>query len=257
MKVILIGSGNTAWHIGHALKKAGHTIESVYSRNIITSAQLSKKLGANHTNNLSDLPARADLYLVCLPDKETLTFLKLFPYKNRTIAHTSGALPLHVFPASYSSAGVFYPLQTMTKGKKLEYRNIPLCIEARDKRTLNKLRRIARSISNTVLEADSVKRGRLHLAAVFVNNFSNHLFYIAEQLLNEKALPFDLLRPLIAETSRKVQDNLPGKVQTGPAIRRDHDTTRKHLHQLEKHPDLQKIYRILSKSIEKKRTSNS
>lgn len=140
-------------------------------------------------------------------------------------------------------------MQTFSKGKEVSFENIPLCIEANDESELTILNKLAAKISRQVYQLDGDKRKVLHLAAVFACNFPNHLYALANKILNQNGLDFEIIRPLIAETADKVMSNLPENVQTGPAVRADESTLNKHLSMLTDMPELQNIYQTLSDSI--------
>ncbi len=250
MKVVLIGAGNIASHLGPALFKAGHVIKQVGGRTKSTVTSLAKKLHAEPVYDLSLLTTKADLYIIAVPDGEIAAVIAQLPFIDRCVAHTSGAVSLSVFPSTFENIGVFWPLQTITKNTSVNFEKVPICIEARSKLALNRLKKVGSSISKQVISVNSDERRWMHLAAVLVNNFPNHLFALAERLLTTKGISFDVLRPLIQETAKKVQHASPASVQTGPARRGDSTTVEEHLRLLANEPQLQEIYRLLSESIE-------
>lgn len=250
MKIVFIGSGNLSSHLGILLRKQGHTVVQLVGKSEASTTALAKKLKCPYTLDVEAISSDADVYLLAVPDHEIAGVIKRFPHKIKCIAHTSGSIPLSVFPKGFSNAGVFYPLQTFSKNHQLTHRQLPVCIEARSKPMSARLVRLANSITETVVEIDSKHRLWLHLSAVLVNNFSNHLFALSENLLDQRGLDFKLLRPLIAETAAKVMSASPLTAQTGPARRGDAVTIEKHLKLLQSSPKIQKIYRLLSESIE-------
>jgi predicted short-subunit dehydrogenase-like oxidoreductase (DUF2520 family) len=250
MKIVLIGSGNIASHLGKALTENGHRILQVCGRNPKTTAALARRLKAEPLAGITSLTDKADVYIVAVPDREISAVAATFPFTEKTIVHTSGSVALDVFPVSFVNAGCFYPLQTFTGGKNVKYREVPVCIEARSEEATSRLRRLAKTVSGKVIELESEKRLWLHLAAVIVNNFTNHLFTLAGNILERQGLEFELLHPLIRETARKATAMPPSEAQTGPARRGDAETIRKHLQLLGQGSKNADIYRLISESIE-------
>ena len=257
MRITLIGSGNVATHLGAAFKNAGHKIIQVYSRSENNSALLAYHIGAEAITSLAEINPETDIFIIAVADGAIAGIAEQLSKLNILIAHTSGATSLYNLTAFTDKAGVFYPLQTFSKTKEVNFRTVPLCIEGSDAQIAQTLKELAQSISNNVYIVDSVQRKTLHLAAVFACNFSNYLYRIAQQLLAEQDMPFDLLRPLILETAEKVQEHFPADVQTGPAIRGDQQTILNHLHQLKNLPELEQLYRLLSQGIIKKDLGNT
>jgi predicted short-subunit dehydrogenase-like oxidoreductase (DUF2520 family) len=193
---------------------------------------------------------QADLYLIAIKDsaiQEVLENLSLD--ENRMIVHTAGSVPMNILDGFSKNYGVFYPLQTFSKNRKIDFSDIPICIEANHPSSLMKLQELAGRLSGSVHQINSHDRKTLHLAAVFANNFVNHFYAIGESLLQDKRLNFDLLKPLIRETAKKTESLSPVDAQTGPAKRNDQTIINAHLKMLHDQPDLQKIYRLMSESI--------
>jgi predicted short-subunit dehydrogenase-like oxidoreductase (DUF2520 family) len=180
---------------------------------------------------------------------------QLCPYlpTSALVAHTSGATPLAVLQPYFAHSAVFYPLQTFSKNREVDFSKVPICLETAQKEDYPKLEQLARRLSDQVFALDFEKRQTLHLAAVFVNNFVNHLYTIGAGLLAENDLPFALLRPLIEETAAKIQDHAPATMQTGPAVRGDQVTLERHLTLLSNHPDLQQLYQFFSTAIQQQK----
>ncbi len=253
MKIVIIGAGNVASHLAKALYTAQLQIVQVWSFHHENAVDLAHQIDAKAITNLTELDLQADVCLIAVKDdaiSEIAT--ELVGFKG-LIAHTSGAVNLNVFAAGFENYGVFYPLQTFSKLKKVNFSNIPICLEANSDVALQLLKNLGHKLSNTVTEVDSEKRKVLHLAAVFACNFTNHLYALAEEILEANAIDFDMIRPLISETASKVQEALPLEVQTGPAIRNDEVTLSKHIELLQKQPQLLEIYKTLSESIKKTR----
>lgn len=248
MKIVLLGSGRVATQLGLALQQAGEEILQVFSPTQAHASALAEKLGALAVSQLSAIRTDADLYIISVKD-DAISDLAASLKVNGIVVHTSGSTTMDVLSPASDRIGVFYPLQTFSEQKRVNFSEVPLALEANSAEVLEIFQNLAGKLSRQVIEMSSEQRMVLHVAAVFACNFSNHLFAIAQQLLARQNLDFNLLRPLIAETAAKVQQSLPGEVQTGPAIRKDEKTLQKHLELLAEQPQLQEIYRLLSQSI--------
>lgn len=249
MKIVLLGSGNVATHLAKALKAKDEEIVQVYSYNPANAKALADLVGSKSTADLTEINPDADLYIISVKDDAIEQVAIELKGVKGLVVHTSGTTDIGILSANVKQSGVFYPLQTFSKGRDVSFENIPLCIEANNKNNLDVLRNLASKISRQVYELGGDKRKVLHLAAVFACNFSNHLYALANQILQQNNLDFEIIRPLIAETADKVMSNLPDQVQTGPAIRADETTLNKHLSMLNTMPELQNIYQTLSNSI--------
>ncbi|WP_426328312.1 Rossmann-like and DUF2520 domain-containing protein [Pedobacter sp. R-06] len=249
MKIVLLGSGNVATHLGKALKAKSEDVVQVYSPNLNHAKLLADLIAAEAVNDLNEVKQNADLYIISVKDDAIETIAKSLKNVNGLVVHTSGTTDIHILSSQVKKAGVFYPLQTFSKGKEISFENIPLCIEASDESQLTILNNLATKISRQVYQLGGEKRKVLHLAAVFACNFPNHLYALANKILSQNGLDFEIIRPLIAETADKVMSNLPENVQTGPAVRNDESTLNKHLSMLTDTPELQNIYQTLSDSI--------
>ena len=251
MKIILIGTGNVAFHLGQALKRKGHKIIQLFGRSEKNCLTLAKILKCQHTTDPMKILPDADLYIIALRDEAIAPFLKNLIFIPTLIVHTSGSIGLDVFPLKMKNTGVIYPLQTFSKSSYKDPEKIPFCIEGSNQKSLMILKKLSSTLSKIVYNINSKKRAQIHLAAVFANNFSNYLFVLAEKILNKNKIPFEIIKPLILETAQKVQTNTPGKMQTGPAVRGDVTIIKKHLELLKNFPQMMEIYKLLNKSIEK------
>lgn len=249
MNIVLIGSGNVATHLAKALIAEAENVMQVYSQNLLNGSVLAQAINAKAIDQLSKVNQTADLYIIAVKDDAIAHVASALKNVEGLVVHTSGTTDISAIATQVERAGVFYPLQTFSKVKELSFDHIPLCIEASNINDLKIMKQLAEKLSDQVYELDGEKRKALHLAAVFACNFPNHLYALANQVLLENGLDFNIIRPLIAETADKVMVNLPENVQTGPAVRGDESTMNKHLGLLENQPELQNIYQTLSKSI--------
>lgn len=256
MKITLIGSGNVATHLGKNLVDVGHEIIQVFSRNLLKAKRLADEVEAEYINSLDNLSKDAELYVIAVKDDAigpVAAKLEMLGMQQKLVVHTSGATPMSIFEKFANSmirVGVFYPLQTFTKSRDLDFSGVPLCIDASSLDDRNLLTDLAYDISSEVYTIDDEQRACLHLAAVFVNNFTNHLYGIAAEILKSEDLDFEMLFPLIQETVDKLYAGTPKEMQTGPAIRNDQATIARHLDHLRENPEWQEIYRILTKNIQ-------
>ena len=250
MKIVFLGSGNVATHLAQAFIAAGQEVLQVWSKTEANAQVLADNIGSKAIANLNALDLHADLYLIAVKDEAINELAAALPALNGVVAHTSGATSIEALH-NLNKYGVFYPLQTFSKQKTIDLYDTPLCLEASDTATMSLLQDAAKLISTASYAVDSEKRKVLHLSAVFACNFSNHLYHMGHSIMQEHGLDFEILKPLIMETARKVQDAVPFDVQTGPAVRGDKETMSKHLQLLAGHSDLQDIYKSLSESIKK------
>jgi predicted short-subunit dehydrogenase-like oxidoreductase (DUF2520 family) len=191
-----------------------------------------------------------DIIIVAVPDHRLNEILAQIKCTNDTIvAHTAGSFGLEVFPAHIKKAGVFYPLQTFSKGRSIRFKDLPFLLEASGKETAEVLECLAVTIGGKVHFLSLDQRKMLHLSAVFVNNFTNYMLTAGEEITAKAGLSFELLVPLIKETVAKALETGPGKSQTGPAVRNDLNTIEKHIELLSFSPELQTIYSEITKSI--------
>lgn len=249
MDIVIIGTGNIAAILGKTLKAAGHRIVQVYGRDSAKASELAYALDTESTNFWSVIYPNADLYLIAVSDKVIADVLHELQLPQRPIVHTAGSVPKSVLVPFTPYYGVFYPLQSLKKGVT-GFVDIPILIDAADDETKQLLLSLAHSISKTVVEADDEKRLKLHMAAVFCNNFVNHLYSLMERYCAEEGIDFSLLIPLIQETGNRLSQSLPSEAQTGPAIRNDVVTLDKHLTLLRTHPHLKELYKLFTQSIQ-------
>ena len=249
MKIVLIGAGNVATQLALALKSTEHSIVQVFSRTAQSAAALAERISAPYTHDFHSIDPNADLYIYALSDDALMSFIQLNLAPHAVHIHTAGSVDITVFRGYKERFGVLYPLQTISKDKTLDFKQVPLLIEASDKETEQLLYNLATDLSDNVYAYDSKQRLQTHLSAVFVNNFVNYLFQIAADLMEEAKMDFEVLKPLIRETVEKLNYLSPAAAQTGPAKRNDQAIMLKHLELLKDKPELQKIYQALSKMI--------
>lgn len=252
MDIVIIGTGNTASVLGRKLKNAGHNIVQIFGRNAKAASDLAYELDTESTNYWSVINKEADLYILAVSDIAISEVLKELQVPEKTLVHTAASVSKDVLKGAAAHYGVFYPLQSLKK-ESAYLPDIPIIIDASDEQTNEELKALADTISHKIVEANDVQRQKLHLAAVFCNNFVNHIYRLMEEYCQKEGLDFSLLLPLIEETANRVTQISPSKAQTGPAARGDQPTIESHLKLLEKHPKLREIYRIFTESIETSR----
>ena len=256
MRITVIGSGNVAYHLATGLFKAGHRIEEIFGRNGETVRELAHLVDARPNTRIGQINSSSELYLCAVPDDaigRVAASLSGPIGHQAVVAHTSGIHGLDVFPPAIAHAAVFYPLQTFTRGIPVALRSVPILIDARNETDIGILAGLAKSLSDQVVAGiTNAQKAQLHLAAVFVNNFPNHLYSIAAEICAENGLDFDLLRPLMFQTVRKLDFMPPVAAQTGPAIRHDLKTIEKHRALLDGHPVWKKIYALITEAIAEK-----
>lgn len=251
MKISLIGAGRVATQLGVRLMDCGHEIHQVYSRQMQNALQLANKLNAKAINELNRLESKADLFIIAVKDDAIETVAAQFPFKYALVVHTSGATPSTVLQPYFADFGVFYPLQTFSDNQIVDFNQLPICIDANSEGMLNILTTLAQSITTqrNIHFINDHQRAVLHVAAVFANNFVNHMFVLAEDLLAQEQISFELLKPLIQNTAQKIQKASPSNMQTGPAVREDYQTIQRHLEYLKALPEYFQAYQLITKQI--------
>ena len=243
--VVILGAGNLAVHLFSAFNKAKNvTVIQWYNRTLKPIESYKNKVDI--TNDLSKLVV-ADIYILAVSDDAISKLSSQLPFQDRLVVHTSGSVGIHDLDKKHRR-GVFYPLQTFSKECEIDFDNVPICIEALEKNDLQFLKELAEAIGSPYYKISTEQRQILHLSAVFVNNFTNQLYRIAHEISDAKGINFDILKPLILETAKKVQTLSPYMAQTGPAKRNDRKTIKKHLKLLE-NTDHQDIYELLTNAI--------
>ena len=247
IRVILLGGGNLASHLATAFFKSSK-IELVQIYNRTLSNIKEKENLVPITDSLEEL-LDAHIYVIATSDDAIEKLANKIKSKNGLVVHTSGAIDQSVL--QNERKGVFYPLQSFTKGAKVSFKNIPFCIETDKEDEFILLETLAKALSKKVYPMDSAQRKKLHTAAVFVNNFVNYMYSIGEDICEENRIPFEVLYPLIQETANKIQNLSPKEAQTGPAKRKDKKTLA--LHKKELNIEQKIIYQLLSEAISNNR----
>lgn len=246
MQIVLIGSGNVAFHLAKAFTEAQIPVSQIFGRNTIELQKISEQFSIPFsTETLAD----ADLYIISVSDSSIVEVSSLITNENVLVAHTSGSVSREALNGNYRKS-VFYPLQTFSKSKNLDYSKIPFFIDAENENDEEILKNLASKISKNVMLANDEKRKYIHLTAVFACNFVNHLYARAKEISDSQGIPFDYFLPLIDETTQKIHELEPKLAQTGPAIRNDEKVLKLHESLLTDEEKL-KIYKTLNESIKK------
>lgn len=246
-RIAIIGTGNVAWQLGKALHQAGYQINKVWGRNQSNAKALADELDANVSSSLAAC-TEADCIVLAITDSAIAEVAQQIPVGEFMIVHTSGMVRLQELQ-KHQHRGVFYPLQSLNKGIETTFNQIPVLIEASSPELLTELKDCATKISTKVFEVSSDERQYVHLAAVFANNFTNHLLGISHEILARNGIDTHILHPLIIETFNKALANHPYQVQTGPAKRGDMITISKHIDLLRQFTEYRQIYEVMSNSI--------
>jgi predicted short-subunit dehydrogenase-like oxidoreductase (DUF2520 family) len=249
-KIVLVGAGNMATQLALALSNKGCEILQVYSRTIDSARLLAGRIGecTLYTNSIAEIVTDADLYIFSLSDSALPDVINQMQPNGALWVHTAGSMPMDVFADKCARYGVLYPMQTVNKDRVVDWSDVPIFVEASNEDDTQYLVQLSQRLSNNVSRSNSQQRQSLHLAAVFACNFSNHMYAIAERLLNEQGLDFDVMKYLIRETEHKAESISPIDGQTGPAVRNDINVMDKHLALLGDSPEGE-LYRLISKNI--------
>lgn len=248
MQIVMIGAGNVATVLCRLLHNAGHTIQQVYSRSLENAAELAHDYKSNFTASINELAPEADAYIIAVSDDAVPQVVGQFPFRDKLMMHTAASVSKDVFLPVTACYGVLYPLQSLRKQSLPA--QIPILIDGSTPQSLSAIQELAGSISDSVGFAGDEERVKLHVAAVMVSNFTNHLYALADLFCKEENLHFNLLLPLIAETAKRLESGPAQSFQTGPAIRHDQRTINRHLQWLEKHPHIRRLYKQLTESIQ-------
>lgn len=235
MRIVLIGRGRLATNLEHALLQAGHDVVSINSR------------------TLESLPLEADVFVVAVKDAALTDVLRAATKgrEDQLFVHTAGSMPMNLFAGLTAHYGVFYPMQTFSKERLVDFNEISVFLETNDAASMERLKMLAATLTPHVYELDSEDRKHLHLAAVFACNFVNHCYALSAEVLKAKGLPFSVMLPLVDETAQKVHELSPKDAQTGPAVRGDQNVMQMQAGMLADIPAVKQIYEALSNDIQR------
>lgn len=250
MRIVIIGSGNLATQLSLALKETGQEIVQVYSPTETHARELAVKIGCDYTALTDEIIDDADVYILSIKDDAISGMSTVLGDRclEAVFIHTAGSVAMDVFKGHARHYGVLYPMQTFSKNRKIDFRSVPCFLEASDTEAMSRIRTLAESISDKVVLADSEKRKKIHLAAVFACNLTNHCYRLAERVLEAEQIDFRLFLPLIEETAHKVADMSPKDAQTGPMVRYDVGVMNRQLALIDDERTRQ-IYRLMAESI--------
>lgn len=250
MRVVIIGSGNVASVLGKKFIQSGHEIVEVCGRNHAAVQELAARLNVPYTTDFNCINPNADLFVMAVADDAIATVARQLPLDKKLVVHTAGSVPMDVLKNSSRNYGILYPLQSLRKEIAV-IPDIPFLVDGNTPDDLAVISEFASTLSPTVRQADDEQRLKIHLAAVMVSNFTNHLYALADQYCRQEKMDFTLLLPLISAIAERLRFFEPASVQTGPAVRHDQKTINKHLELLKAHPQLREFYELFTKSIEK------
>ena len=250
----MVGAGRLATNLGQTLLGAGHEIVCVYSHTMRSAETLAERIGGQPVDRAENLPLKADAYIIAVKDSALAEVIPAVTKGRETqvFMHTAGSMPMEMFKGMARHYGVFYPMQSFSKERPVDFAEIPTFIEACDKEAMQVIRQLAESITERVYELSSADRQYLHLAAVFACNFANHCYAMAAEILEQHGMEFDVMLPLIDETARKVHQLHPLQAQTGPAVRYDENVIRHQAQLLRDHPFMKDLYERMSLHIHRK-----
>lgn len=250
MRITIIGTGNVATVLGRTICLAGHEVVQVYGRTATHASGLARRLQTGYTTRMEELDNSADLYLIAVADAAVAAVAASLPVKDKLVVHTAGSVPAEVLKPGRTRYGILYPLQSVRREMQ-HLPVIPLLINANTVADLSLLQAFAGSLSPQVQVANDEQRLKLHVAAVMVSNFTNHLYTLAQRYCVAEGADFHLLHPLIREVAERLQYLSPRDAQTGPAIRQDTPTIQKHLELLEAHGEMRELYAWFTASIQR------
>lgn len=244
INIVLIGSGNVAVQLAGAFSKSKKVaVLQRFSRSNANDGYFDKNIPVIH--DLKELK-QADIYIIAIADKSISDISKQLKFTQGLVVHTAGSMPLDALLCA-ANKGVLYPLQTFSKEQPIRFKNIPLALETEKKEDYKLLEALAKTLSAKIYPLDTGQRRKLHIAAVFANNFANHMFKIAKDICDENNFSFDILKPIILETANKMERMSPMEAQTGPARRNETHVIEKHVAELD--PDKKEMYTLISRSI--------
>ncbi|MCE2962733.1 MAG: Rossmann-like and DUF2520 domain-containing protein [Chitinophagales bacterium] len=245
-KVVIIGAGNVAYHLIRSITSSGNKLVQICNRTLGNIQPFSQ---TNITGNLNAIRQDADIYIICVKDIAIADIASKINLGNKLIVHTSGNRSMDLLKDCSTNYGVFYPIQSFTKNIPINFKKVPLILEASNDEAQEMLVDFSRTISNQVILMNELDRQKLNVAGVFVNNFTNYIYSLAHDYLSKEGIDFNIVQPLIQNTVDKLVLGNPQDMQTGPAVRNDLDTIQAHTKLLENYPQLKEIYQEVTQSI--------
>ena len=253
MDITILGAGNAGWHLAIGFREAGHTIRQIMSRTPVRAEQLAVRVGAQAITRTEDITPGASVYLLAVPDSSIEVVSRQLSQhlpSDALVVHCSGASPASILLPWFKRHGVFWPPQSLSREQGHNWEGAPICISGSDERVFTVLEKLGDSLGAVVHRISEQQRQVLHLAAVFVNNFTNRCLALGHELCSEAGLDMRILHPIIRQTFEGAFGADPSALQTGPASRRDTVTIERHLAWLDNHhPEWKEVYRVLSDSI--------
>ena len=249
MKIVLLGAGNVATHLGARLLQTGADIRQVYSRTDQSAKELGRLLHVPHCSDSNRIDKTADFYIYTIKDNALSEVASKILVPDAIHLHTAGSVSMNIFEGYADNYGVLYPLQTFSIAKPVDFSKIPLFLEGNNEFTISALTQLAEKLSSVCYFLSSEDRKKIHLSAVFACNFTNYMYQLAEEIVREAGIPFEVLLPLIRETADKVKYISPKDAQTGPAVRNDEQTMLTHISLLKYNENARKIYLTISEQI--------
>ncbi len=250
-KIVILGAGNVGYQLAWHLHNSGHQIVQIFSRHLPSAKWIGNLMDIPCTTSINEITDDADIYLISVNDDSIQEVAQQLHLKDKVVAHTSGAVPMKILDGVSTNYGIFYPLLTLSRNVSVDFSVMPVCLNGVNDFTRNTLTSMAETLTKKIVVVDDEKRLAIHVAAVIANNFTNHLFSISQMILEKTGLSFEILKPLINETVRKIQNHDPLNVQTGPAVRHDEHTIEMHLKFLKEDGRFSEIYKMLSDDIQK------
>lgn len=248
-KLVIVGSGNVGYHVGQRLHQAGYVINQVFSLTPQHGKSLAEKVDSTFTNDVTKIVSDADVYIVCVKDDAMENVINALKIENKIVLHTAGSVPKNISKRTDIHQGVLYPLQSFNRNAEVSWENVPVFVDGDNDDVIRAATELGNALTGNVKQANDEQRLRVHIAAVFANNFSNHCLAIGQKLLEESGYDFDVLKPLVEATFKRLRRSNPSDVQTGPSMRGDVKTVDKHLNALVAHPNWKELYRYLSDDI--------
>lgn len=248
LSCVIIGAGNAGTHIAKALKDNTRLLQ-IYSRTPEHATRLGQDLNIPYTSDIAEITKEADIYILCIKDDAIMEFTSKLNIHNRILVHISGTSSASLLSSASEHYGVMWPIQTLSSKKEVRMNEVPFCIEASDKFTLESISSLASKISPHVFVLNETQRMKLHVAATITSNFVNHLYALAYDFSRKENIPFEALIPLIRETSNNPAYGDPSAYQTGPAFRKDLKTIERHQDIIKDHEPLNKVYGLLTEGI--------